>query len=263
MSASDVLPATGGLAEVGSAAPAQRLAVAWQHPESRAIRPVGILQLAGHVYSYYYVRAVREVVDFRPFIGFPDLYGRYESDYLFPIFAQRVMDPGRPDYERYVDSLDLTQEASPWEQLARSEGRRAGDTIILFPEPRVDADGSTYGTFLVHGLRHATEPPELIEERLRGVRQGDRLWLKDEPTNPVNPEAIQVANADGEVLGWVPDMLLGYVRCVRSQGDPEVHVVQINGPDAPMHMRLLARLSGRAPDGYRAFGGPDWEPLSR
>jgi hypothetical protein len=44
MSANDVLPVTRDLDDVASTAPpAPRLAVAWQHPDSRATRPVGIL----------------------------------------------------------------------------------------------------------------------------------------------------------------------------------------------------------------------------
>ena len=261
MSASDILPAARDRDDVTSTTPAQRLVVAWQHPDTRAIRPVGILQLDRGVYSYHYIRGMKKVPDFRPFIGFPDPYRRYESPYLFPIFAQRVMHPSRPDYAKYMNSLDLSREASPWEQLSRSEGRRAGDTIMLFPEPTINADGSTRCTFLVHGIRHVTNSPSLIEERLGRVHQGDHLRLRDEPENPVNPAATLVTNSMGERLGWVPDLLLDFVQRVRSQTEPDVQVVHINGPDAPIHMRLLVRLSGRVPEGYRAFSGPDWEPL--
>src|SRR5262245_29591138 len=104
-----------------------RLGVAWQHPRSRRIAPVGILWREASVYRFRYVRNIANVPDFVPFLGFPDLGAAYSSPRLFPLFAQRVMDPRRPDYGRYVATLDLARDATPWEQLARSEGRRAGD----------------------------------------------------------------------------------------------------------------------------------------
>lgn len=66
--------------------------------------------------------------DFRPLLGFPDLRGSYSSDELFPLFAQRAMDPRRPDYQRYVERLGLEGEPGPWMQISRSQGRRQSRT---------------------------------------------------------------------------------------------------------------------------------------
>jgi hypothetical protein len=211
-------------------------------------------------YEFRYVRNVLSVKDFIPLIGFPDLSGVYTSPRLFPLFSQRVMAPRRPDFSRYVESLDLTEDADPWEQLTRSEGRRAGDTIMVFPEPTIGSEGRTQSNFLVHGIRHAV-PEQDIDDRLRSLRKGDRLALVPEPTNPVNPRAIHTVDRQSVPLGWVPDLLLDYVHTVTGTGPHELVVQHVNGPEAPIHLRLLVRLTGSVPAGYKAFSGAAWGPV--
>src|SRR6266566_7693110 len=156
--------------------------------------------------------------DFRPLLGFADLRCSYSSENLFPLFAQRAMDPRRPDYQRYVERLGLEGEPGPWEQIARSQGRRQGDTIQLLPEPIVNK-GELTCLFLVHGIRHAHEGPrsldgheirvtrEQVETALAQLRPADELRLAREPGNPpINPLAIMVIGSSIPV-GWVPDLL--------------------------------------------------------
>lgn len=107
---------------------ARRLVVAWQHPEERSIQPVGFLTRDRDVYKFAYIRNALAVRDFRPLLGFEDLHRSYQTQDLFPLFAQRAMDARRPDYQRYVQTLGLEGDPSPWEQIARSQGRREGDT---------------------------------------------------------------------------------------------------------------------------------------
>ena len=99
----------------------QRFVVAWQHPDRRLIEPVGLLTCDGEAYRFAYIRNALHVQDFRPLLGFADLYRNYVSDGLFPLFAQRAMDPRRPDYQRYLDRLGLEGEPGPLEQIARSQ----------------------------------------------------------------------------------------------------------------------------------------------
>jgi len=234
-----------------------RLVVAWQHPETRLIAPVGLLEHdEERGYRFRYLRRVASVPDFQPFLGFPALERTYESPRLFPIFTQRIMSPKRPDFPRYLRQLHLDEDASPWEQMARSEGRRTGDTVQVFPVPTVDADGTTMCRFLVHGIRHITGgtlPP---------LAPGERLDLRPEPTNDKNPDALLVCSSGGTALGYVPDLLLEYVHVVRAHGPVEVVVEHVNGSDAPVHLRLLVRLQGDVPLGYRPMTGPTWETFA-
>jgi hypothetical protein len=222
------------------------------------ISAVGILERTSQEYVFAYLRRATEVEGFRPFLGFENLSDRFRSPSLFPLFRQRIMNHRRADYSRYMEILGLADDAPPLEVLGRSGGRRPGDGIFLFPMPVIEGDGSTRGVFFLHGLRHCAG----ALERLPSLRVGEALVLRDEPDNVVNPRALLVTEERGEVLGYVPDLLADHVHQVRASGHCRITVVQVNSPDAPPNLRLLVRLEGRVPEGYRPFSGPDWATVS-
>jgi hypothetical protein len=233
------------------------LVVAWQHPDSRLISPVGFLEHGtADGYRFRYLRRARQLEGFQPFLSFPGWERAYVSPRLFPLFAQRIMSPRRPDFRQFLHQLDLDEDATPWEQLARSEGRSSGDTVQVFPIPTVRPDGGTTCRFLVHGIRHVNGgalPP---------LHPDERLLLRDEPTNPKNSGAVRVCAPDGEPVGYVPDLLLEHLGAMRSAGPVELVVEHVNGSEAPSHLRLLARLDGQVPEGYRPMVGPGWETFT-
>jgi hypothetical protein len=230
-----------------------RLVVAWQNPETRLIAPVGLLEHPSETeYRFRYLRRAIGLSGFRSFLSFPDFDRTYVSSSLFPLFAQRIMSPRRPDFSQFLRQLDLDERASPWEQLARSEGRSSGDTVQVFPVPTVESSGRTECRFLVHGVRH------VAGAHLPALRVGDPLSLEADPSNPINPAAVRVV-ADDAGLGYVPDLLLDYLEAVRCAGPVGVTVAHVNGPEAPAHLRVLALLEGHAPAGYSPMTGPAWE----
>jgi hypothetical protein len=252
----------------------QRLVVAWQHPVDRSIEPVGFLSFDGREYRFSYIRNALSVKGFRPLLGFEDLEQIYNADDLFPLFAQRAMDPRRPDYQRYVERLGLEgEQPGPWEQIARSQGRRQGDTLQLFPEPAVHGDELTC-LFLVHGIRHVHEEPKVlngktievtnvqVEQALAGLQRGDPLEIVPEPMNIKNPQAVIVMGSPSVPVGWVPNLLVADLHRLLSRADVSVTVAQVNGSDAPSHMRLLAQLSAAPAGDFRFFTDPLWEPLA-
>jgi hypothetical protein len=228
------------------------LIVAWQHPVTRLISPVGLLE-HGAGYRYRYLRRAPHVEGFLPFLGFPSWHQTYIADRLFPLFQQRIMSPRRPDFRQFLRQLDLSDNASPWEQLARSEGRRTGDTVQVFPIPCVEADGFSTCRFLVHGIRHVNGG------RLPLLSRGELLTLRDNKENPVNSDAVLVCSSSRQPLGYVPDLLLDHLRVLKETEPPHLVVEHVNGPDAPAHLRLLVRLDGLAPAGYEPMSGPQWE----
>lgn len=232
----------------------RRLAVTWQHPRTRRYHPVGMLEQTNHGFRFTYLVGARAVLGTRPLLGFQDYARAYEAENLFPLFAARLMDPARPERPRLLEALSLDALAGPLELLARSGGRRTGDSIELIPEPTVAADGSTDCLFLVHGVRHAQGADELLPQ----LQRGDRLTLVDDAHNPVNPLAVVVADEARAPLGWVPDPLVDYVRHVRDHGAASLRVERANGPELGHHLRLLVHLEGTVEPGYRPFSGPEW-----
>lgn len=231
------------------------LIVAWQHPTSRRISPVGLLEHGlAPGYRFRYLRQAPAVEDFAPFIGFPAWERTYTAERLFPLFAQRIMSPRRPDYSQYLRQLHLSSEATPWEQLARSEGRRTGDTVQVLPIPTVSVDGSSRCWFLLQGARHMNPGADLP-----ALHPGDALTVRNDPENPVNPDAMVVCTQEGASLGYVPDLLLEHLRALRCEGPVDLTVTHVNGREAPAHLRLLVQLDGRAPSGYAPMTGPRWD----
>jgi hypothetical protein len=272
MSAHDVLASTheprGQEAEAG-----RRLVVAWQHPDKRLIEPVGFLSYDGDRYRFGYIRNALTVEDFRPLFGFEQLDVSYEADELFPLFAQRAMDPRRPDYQRYVKRLGLEGEPTPWVQIARSQGHREGDTIQLFPEP-VIIGNEVRCLFLVHGIRHAHKYPKIlngatvevtreqVDEALNSLHDGDELGIVPEPENRKYPQAIVVMGKPLVPVGWIPNLLVEDLHRLMEQANVRVTVERINGSDAPEHLRLLARLQAAPVTSFRFFTSKRWESLA-
>lgn len=232
------------------------LIVAWQNPLTRAIAPIGMLGYRGSKYTFAYLKGAPTVAGFRPLLGLPDFSQRYAAEHLFPIFSQRVMGAGRPDYARYLDLLRLAPDASPLRILGRSGGRREGDSLFLVQKPSTNSEGSSRAVFFVHGVRHVAG----ASEHIVALSRGDELLLKPMPDNPVNARALVVTAEDSSPLGYVPDLLVDYVHNLSEISDPKLVVLQRNNHDSPPNMRLLVECTGRLPDGYVPFSGDEWAP---
>lgn len=253
MLAETTLPLASG--ELRTSAP---LIIAWQHPTSRRISAVGLIDHDGDGYRFRYVRGVRDVDDFQPFLGFPNLTGSYRSEWLFPMFAQRVMNPRRPDYPYWLDVLDLEAESTPFEFLARSQGRREGDSVLVMSPPLVE-DGAIRFEFLVHGVSHP--PDDRSPDALSALRRGDVVSVQPQPENPQDPLALFVCSAETPV-GWVPRVLCPAVTDALQHSELRGRVMRINGPEVPPHLRLLVEFTGTIPAGWDFFAAESWMPLS-
>jgi len=218
--------------------------VIWQDVRTRQLVDVGRLTFDGRHFTFEYTPDAELHADFEPFPAFPDFDEVYESDTLFPYFAQRTLSAAQSGYEGHLAALGLTRsEATPVELLARSWGTSPHDTIQIVPEPTRHEDGTEVMTFLVSGVRHVDEDnSEHISDRIARLHTGQQLTLQDEPDNPYNEQAISL-EADGQPVGWMPDYLLDYVHKNRSsERRIRVAVEQANGPSTPWHLRLLCRL---------------------
>lgn len=238
------MPSEAGVKE---AVATRRFLVVWQNPDTRQLVDVGDLRIdhAGADIQrcrFSYRSDARAAVGFQPFLAFPDLTGEYVREGgLFSFFENRVMSARRPDFGQYADALGLTRaQADPVEILARSAGGRATDTVHVVPEPEVAPDGTETRLFLVSGVRHTPD----IDERMAQLRAGQQLQLRPEPDNPANPRAVLLDAAHGEPVGWVPNYLLDYLHKHLDAGSGvDVTVVKANGPEAPAHLRVLARMA--------------------
>ena len=249
------------------------LLVLWQNPVSRAIVPVGRFSVEGDEYRFAYVKNAADS-GMRPLLGFPSFDEQYRSHRLPLLFAQRVLDPARPDLARIIAELGLARDATPWEQIVRTGGSRHGDTIQVMELPSV-IGGTARARFFINGIRHIPGRPRVCEgsqflcskeeqdHALARVAVDSTLVLLREDDNPEDPDALLVV-FEGVPLGYVPRFLSSDVRrLVRlAPGQLAVRCVEAGGPHVPAHMRLVVELECRAPAHFSFDPEGAWRPTA-
>jgi hypothetical protein len=239
------------------------LYLAWREPGQRWW-PVGRLAREGSDYVFTYTQGARsaEAAGFRPLSSFPDFDQVYVSSQLFPMFQNRLPPQSRPDYQDFIEWLDLERtEADPLVMLARSGGQRETDMFEVFPIPEPNVEGRYRSTFFVHGLRHRGAS---AEEEVRSLRPGDELALEAEPANPHDPRALRVHTVvRGVHIGFVPRYLCQDLHALLAAAGelPRARVQRVNPPPTPAQFRVLCSLDSPWPQGFRPLANPDFEAL--
>ena len=159
------------------------LFVAWRANDSTGgvWGPVGRLHLTANCIGSVTPRW-RKLQGFRPFSPMDDLDQVYTSETLFPLFANRLLSPSRPEYEAFLrwGGFDPDNPPTPLAILGVTEGIRQTDSIEVFPCPTPDADGCYLNRFFLHGIRWMS-PAAL--ERVDQLQRGQHLSLQHEPLN--------------------------------------------------------------------------------
>jgi len=241
------------------------LFVAWQNPATRRIHPIArLLRLADSAspYEFVYVQGAREAAasGFLPLPGLPALDHVYRTADLLPIFQNRLMPKSRPDRPDFLEALGFgPDEPDAIPILARSEGRKATDTIELFGLPSFDGLRRTYRfCFFLRGVRHVQGAEACIAQ----LRAGDVLEIEAEPENSADELAIRVHDGAEQRIGYVPNTLVEDVHALRAGGSEITVVVQrVNSDPTPSQLRLLCRLEASDVRGYAPFATARYQPI--
>ncbi|MBK9119795.1 MAG: DNA-binding protein [Phycisphaerales bacterium] len=241
--------------------------IAWRSGEPDAGRwgPVGRVERAGDGYRFAYTKGAESLAGFRPFPEMPDLRAVYESDELFPLFANRLLARSRPEYEAFLTwgGFDPGDPPDPLALLSVTEGRRQTDSIEVFPCPQPGADGCYVSKFFLHGVRWM---PEGARERIAKLRPDEQLGLMIDISNPFDPHAVAVRTCDTVdryMIGYVPRYLAKEVWDLASECGTQsidLHVVRVN-PNAPLQQRVLCRMSACWPDGFQPCSREEFQPI--
>lgn len=248
------------------------LLVLWQHPQSRAIIPIGRLVRNASTYVFCYTRAAAGIEGFRPLPGLSDLHQSYESERMPSVFEQRVLEPDRPDYAAYLHSIGIEQSyATPWEQIVHSGGTRAGDTLQFMQVPTV-SEGHARARFFANGVRHIPNTERTLRGRtvcvsreqqetaLDKLQPGSRVLVETEEGNVEDPCAALIT-AEGVPVGYVPRCLSASIRELLVAGMVHLIVVRVGPAGSPPHLRLVLDLDLSAPSGFEFDRDGLWEPL--
>ena len=227
--------------------------------------PVGRLEQIDDGYRFVYTRGAQSLKGFVPFPEMPELEAVYESDELFPLFANRLLAQSRPEYQAYLTwgGFDPDHPPDPIAILGITEGRRATDSIEVFPRPQPDAEGCYISKFFLRGVRWL-DPRGL--KRIEKLEPGEQLLLKPEPQNPRDPQAMMVLAAtagDGEKIGYVPRYLAQDIGDLYNQCGQEAATVWVERVNhtAPLQQRVLCRMNACWPQGFQPCGRDEFVPI--
>lgn len=240
------------------------LFVAYQDVESRHWTPVARLTREDGCYHFTYTQGAKEIPNFVPFGRLVDLHTEYVSDKLFPLFANRVLPKSRPEYADYLNWLGLTQAShDALEELARTGGLRATDTLELIPCPAPTAGNRYEVFFFCRGLRHL---PDVSQARALKLVPGERLYLAQDLQNGCDNTALLLRTDDPVTLvGYAPRYYSAdFTSLIQNVGPTDVTVtVERVNPDAPAQYRVLCKLSAPWPSGFAPCEAGQYEPISK
>ncbi len=239
------------------------LFVACQDAKSRRWAPVGRLTRENGVYRFVYTRGVKEIADFQPFGRMQNLHKAYRSEQLFPIFANRVLAKNRPEYRDYLEWLGLAGvKYDALEELARTGGLRATDSLEIFPCPE-PVEGKVYEVyFFCRGLRHLHEENQ---ERARRLTFGERLYLMQDVQNTNDNMALLLRTDDPVTLvGYAPRYYSAeFSSLIKAVGSESVKVtVERVNTGAPLQYRVLCKMTSPWPANFLPCASQEFEALA-
>lgn len=230
---------------------------------SRRWFPVGRLDIETRPtpnYRFRYIRGAKRAQDQAKFpllVEFPKLDRSYEFGELFPVFQNRVTRPTRPDFPDYVHSLGLTEDASAFDILSVSGGRRVTDPYEVFPKLAKTSDGNFVCRFFLHGEERTTPA---ARDRTHRLQPGETLRATTDPDDTDSGSAVQLRTEDGQVIGWTPDYLVPELTPVLANPSQcSAQVAQIN--QRPYKNRhVIIEMHGNWGD-YEPMSSEDFQPL--
>ncbi len=219
------------------------LILVWQDPHNRGWWPVGRVQYKDNKYIFKYTIGAKQAKNFVPFRPMKDLDSSYESKGVFPLIKNRLLQESRPEYNDYLNWLGLDKNSiSPFEELAKTEGIRATDSLQLFPVPKKE-NGRYEVTFFSHGIRHL--PPNYIE-RVNHLSQGNKLYLMKDIQNKLDVYALALRTDDPlEIVGYCPKFFVKDFGLLIDRNGADkvcVSVVKVN-LKSPLQFKLLCKFS--------------------
>lgn len=209
---------------------------------------VGILSYSNKtkLYSFEYTKGALEDMTFRPFNGMEDLYKRYESQELYPLFKNRILYEKRPEYSQFIEWLGLNKDANPLDILSVSGGQRITDTLQTFGKVETKENGEFSHSFFIHSLSWLNA---YQVDRISLLKPHEKLYFCLDPQNKFDPNAVLIRTGEPkEIIGYCPRYLSATVSKLLNK-DPNSISLEVNivNKDAPLQYRLKCLLKGKFP----------------
>lgn len=238
--------------------------VAWRTPNPQGDwRVIGRLEFIHDRYRFRYTQGAIQP-EFSPFPQMSELERVYESEELFPIFAERLLLSSRMNFGGFLRSgpAPFSHIPYPLVTFGRTEGLWSRDVLELFPCPQPISPGEYVNHFFLHGIRWMSDSAiQIIPE----IEVGEELKLMPDPQNDADPRAVAVrTEIERMLIGYVPRYFAPEVSFILNSTDASsVHLVTVRiAADAPFENRVLCRLSAPWPDQFQPCNGDDFEPIA-
>lgn len=227
--------------------------------------PVGKLERIDSGYRFVYTQGARKLEGFQPFPGMDNLEAVYESAELFPLFANRLLAPSRPEYQSYLEwsGFNPDNPPDPIALLSITEGRRTTDYIEVFPCPLPDNEGCFVTKFFLHGIRWMAPA---AWERISQLKSGEPLSLMLDVMNSYDRHAVAVRTSEIQsriLIGYVPRYLAYDIGRLCFECDPKYFQLTVERVNlkAPLQFRLLCRLRACWPDHFEPCTSELYRPI--
>ena len=229
------------------------------HDDWRRWTPLGRLDLdlARPWYRFRHVKGAERAEELGillPVPGFGKLFRDYQSEHLFPVFQNRVMNRRRPDLPDYLKGMDLSPSVDPIHALWVDGGYRVTDRLNVFPKLTRGEDGWFRCRFFLHRSRHANAA---ARHRLEVLKPGETLHLS--PELPENP-AVAIYTRDRQLVGWTPMFLAREIALASPAAHYEARVVRVNPAPRPSSHRVLVEARCMW-ENHEPMSSEDFEPL--
>ncbi len=180
-----------------------------------------------------------------------------------PLLANRILAKSRPEYDQYLEWLGMGRARyDALDELARTGGVRATDSLELFARPQPTKDQSYEVFFFCRGLRHLQSENQ---KRAAELKPGERLYVMSDAQNEFDSMALLMRTGDPITLvGYAPryfsaefTQLMGLVENHKVQ----VVVEKVNH-DAPLQYRILCRIRSPWPEKFQPCAQGQFQSLA-
>lgn len=189
----------------------------WKSEKSRQQYIIGQLSKNGQ-YEFQYCGEIESAIadGFTPLLCFPKLDELYTSEKLFTIFTSRLPDKKRKNIDEILKKYGLT-EFDEYMLLKRSGARLPIDTLE-FIDPIFNTEETVTRIFFMAGVRHYLNcNGENCAEAVILTR-GDEVFLRSQPENKFDTNAVEMLDVSKKVLGYVPRYYSRSVTELLNQG---------------------------------------------
>ena len=241
----------------------KELLLAWREPKNREWLVVGKLWFKNNKYYFGYTKGVKKALNSNNFILFgsmQDIEQIYISDEIFPIFKNRLFQKNRPEYKNYLEWLGFggNQDILPLDELSRTNGIRATDSLQLFEIPK-PKNQKFVVYFYSHGLRHL---PKCYQDRLKHLKEKERLFIVKDIQNKIDGNALMLKTDDpSELVGYCPKFYAkDFNKLIELNGRDKVFVsIEKINLDAPIQLQLLCKIETVWPENFKVFDDNEYK----